>query len=184
MKRNLTVCVFCGASPKVHARYLELARRVGTTLARHGCTVMYGGANGGLMGALADAALAGQARVIGVIPTTLRGRELAHNHLSELVEVETMAIRKEIMFARSDAFLALPGGFGTLDELFEVLTLRQIGEHTKRVGLLEYEGFWSPLLQWVHRAVDEQFVPETVSGAIEKIEDVHALGSWLDTLAV
>lgn len=176
------VCVFCGASPRVDGRYLALATEVGARLARAGCDVVYGGAGVGLMGAVADAALAGGARVTGVIPASLRDRELAHMGLTELQVVDGMAPRKALMFDRATAFLTLPGGFGTLDELFEVVTLRQIGFHEKRSAVLEVEGFWAPLLAWCARAVEERFVPENVARAIEVVEGVEGLDAWLASL--
>jgi uncharacterized protein (TIGR00730 family) len=174
------VCVFCGASARVDGRYLALATDVGQRLARAGCDVVYGGAGVGLMGALADAALAGGARVTGVIPASLRNRELAHQGLTELHVVEGMAPRKALMFERATAFLTLPGGFGTLDELFEVVTLRQIGEH--RSAVLEVDGFWAPLLAWCAKAVAERFVPENVASAIEVVDGVAGLDAWLASL--
>ncbi|MFO0603026.1 MAG: TIGR00730 family Rossman fold protein [Polyangiales bacterium] len=176
------VCVFCGSSTRVDGRYLALGRDVGTALAAAGCDVVYGGASVGLMGAVADAALAGGSRVVGVIPHTLRNRELAHGGLTELHVVEGMAPRKALMFERATAFLTLPGGFGTLDELFEAVTLRQIGEHGKRAAVLEFDGFWAPLLAWCKRAVDERFVPDEVAGAIEVVDGVGALVAWLASL--
>ena len=182
MRSSPSVCVFCGASPKVGPRYLDLARDVGALLGARGVEVVYGGASVGLMGALADAALAAGGRVTGVIPASLRNRELAHRGLSELHVVDTMAARKDLMFARSTAFLTLPGGFGTLDELFEAVTLRQIGEHEKRIALLDADGFWQPLMAWVDRAVRERFVPDNVRDALEVLPDHDALSRWLASL--
>ncbi len=177
------VCVFCGASPRAPARYVELARDVGALLGARGVEVVYGGASVGLMGALADAALAAGGRVTGVIPAGLRDRELAHAGLTELHVVESMASRKDLMFARAGAFLALPGGFGTLDELFEAVTLRQIGLHARRIALVDENAFWSPLVAWIDRAVAEGFVPDNVRDAIELVPDRGALARWLDSLA-
>lgn len=182
MKSPIAVCVFCGGSPKVDGRYVELARDSGALLGARGVEVVYGGASTGLMGALADGALAAGGRVTGVMPATLRARETTHPALTELVEVETMAERKAAMFARSSAFLALPGGFGTLDELFEAVTLRQIGEHDRRIAMLDERGFWAPLLAWVSRAVEERFVPDNVRDAIEVLPDRAALSRWVDEL--
>lgn len=176
------VCVFCGASTRVDGRFIALARRVGERLAAGGCDVVYGGASVGLMGAVADAALAGGARVVGVIPASLRDRELAHAGLTELHVVSGMGPRKALMFERATAFLALPGGFGTLDELFEALTLRQVGEHGKRCAVLEVEGFWAPLLAWCRRAVAERFVPDEVAGALEVVEGEAGLDAWIASL--
>jgi len=118
-------------------------------------TVVYGGGAVGLMGVLADTALEAGGRVVGVIPTSLFSREVAHQGLTELVEVDSMHERKAIMYERADAFAALPGGFGTLDELAEIATWRQIGSHNKPVGVLDIDGYYRPLLSWLDRvAVD------------------------------
>ena len=174
--------MFCGSSPKVDARYLDLARDVGALLGARGVEVVYGGANMGLMGSLADAALAAGGRVTGVLPTGLRGKEFAHTGLTELHMVDSMAVRKAMMFERSGAFLALPGGFGTLDELFEAVTLRQIGEHSRRIALYDEDGFWKPLSEWINRAVEARFVPDHVRDAIEVLGDRDSLTRWVDSV--
>lgn len=157
-----------------------MAQAVGELLAARNIRVVYGGASVGMMGALADAAMARGGEVFGVIPHSLDKRELTHRGLSELRMVESMHERKEVMFAASDAFVALPGGYGTLDELFEALTERQIGLHEKRTVLVEREGFWNGLQQWIARAVQEQFVPEHVARALEVVEGLEGLEGWLD----
>ena len=182
MSERPSVCVFCGSSPKVPPQYLALAREVGGRIARGGADVVYGGASVGLMGAVADAALAGGARVLGVIPASLRAREIAHGGLTELVVVDSMATRKDVMFSRSTAFLTLPGGFGTLDELFEVVTLRQIGQHEKRTALLDHDGYWDALYAWTARAVSEGFVPDNVRDAMERLPTLDALDAWIASL--
>jgi uncharacterized protein (TIGR00730 family) len=160
--------------------YLALARDVGAALASRGITLVYGGASVGMMGALADEALARGGRVLGVIPHSLAERELAHRGLTELVVVDTMHQRKARMFRESDVFIALPGGFGTLDELFEALTERQIGLHDKRVVLVDHGGFWAGLRAWVERAVRERFVPDHVADALEVVDGLGGLDRWLD----
>lgn len=152
------VCVFCGSSAGTDGRYAEAARAVGSALAARGLGLVYGAGNVGLMGVLADAALAGGGRVVGVIPRALLDRELAHQGLNELHVVETMHQRKAMMADRADAFLALPGGYGTLDELFEILTWAQLGIHAKPIGLLDVGGYFEPLLAWVRHAHAEGFV--------------------------
>ncbi|MBO6936495.1 MAG: TIGR00730 family Rossman fold protein [Deltaproteobacteria bacterium] len=154
------VCVYCGSAPGADPVYLEAARALGTTLAERGLGLVYGGARVGSMGAVADAALAAGGRVVGVIPESLRSRELAHQGLTELVVVDSMHERKAIMAQRADAFLALPGGLGTLEELFEVLTWAQLGIHAKPCGVLDVAGYWSPLLSFLDRAVDQGFVTQ------------------------
>ena len=140
------VCVFCGSSAPADPRYLDAARALGSLVARKGIVLVYGGGRRGLMGELADAALGAGGRVIGVIPTGLFDREVNHTGLTELHEVGSMHERKQLMYEKSDAFVALPGGLGTLDELAEIATWSQLGLHSKPVVLLDVDGFWDPLL--------------------------------------
>jgi uncharacterized protein (TIGR00730 family) len=154
-----SVCVFCGSSAGSRAEYAEAARRFGAALAERGLELVFGGGHVGLMGVLADAALQAGGRVVGVIPQALVERELAHGGLSELRMVDTMHQRKALMADLSDAFVALPGGYGTLDETFEILTWAQLGLHTKPVGLLNVAGYFDSLLAWIDRAVAERFLP-------------------------
>ncbi|MBN1207403.1 MAG: TIGR00730 family Rossman fold protein [Myxococcaceae bacterium] len=155
-----TVCVFCGSRPGARPDFLEAARALGAELARRKLTLVYGGASVGLMGAVADAALAGGGRAVGVLPLSLQQRELGHAGLHELHLVNSMHERKALMAKRSDAFIALPGGFGTFDELFEIITWGQLGLHTKPIGLLDVGGYYQPLLAMLRRAVEDGFVPE------------------------
>src|SRR5262249_11009257 len=150
MKR---LCVFCGSSAGGAAAYADAARRFGPALAAHGLGLVYGGGHVGLMGVVADAVLGGGGEVIGVIPQALVDRELAHTGLTALRVVATMHQRKALMADLADGFVALPGGFGTADELFEILTWAQLGLHAKPVGLLDVNGFFTPLLAWVERCV-------------------------------
>jgi uncharacterized protein (TIGR00730 family) len=154
----LSVCVFCGSNTGARDGYSEAARQVGRAIAMHGLTLVYGGAAVGLMGTLADAALDAGGRVVGVIPRALVERELAHSGLSELHEVSSMHERKAMMADRSDAFLALPGGAGTLEELFEVWTWAQLGHHQKPVGLLNVDRFFDALLAFLDHQVGERFI--------------------------
>jgi uncharacterized protein (TIGR00730 family) len=153
-----SICVFCGSKPGTREGYVTLASRVGTLLAQRGATIVYGGGRVGLMGALADAALAANGRVIGVIPQMLLDREVGHRNLSELHVVRTMAERKEMMGKISDGFLTLPGGTGTMDELFEAWTWTQLGLQCKPSGLLNYGGYYDPLIAFLDRAVSEGFL--------------------------
>ena len=155
-----SVCVFCGSSTGALAEFAASASRLGEVLAARGLELVYGAGNIGLMGILADAALKAGGRVIGVIPQALMDRELAHRGLSELHVVATMHERKAMMADRADAFIALPGGFGTADELFEILTWAQLGIHTRPVGLLNVAGYFDSLLAWIDRAVQERFIRE------------------------
>jgi len=152
------VCVFCGSSSGARPAYAEAARSVGAALARHGLGLVYGGGRVGLMGVVADAALAAGGRVVGVIPDPLATREIAHDRLTELHVVSGMHERKALMAARSAGFLALPGGIGTFEELFEIVTWAALGLHNKPVGLLNVEGYFDPLLALLDHAVAERFV--------------------------
>ena len=154
------ICVFCGASAGRDDAYRAAAETVGRALAGRGIRLVYGGGRLGLMGAVADAALAAGGDVIGVIPRGLVDRELAHPGLGELVVVETLHERKAQMAARADAFLALPGGLGTLEELAEVLSWAQLDLHTKPIGLLDVRGYFGPLEAFLDHAVAEGFVAE------------------------
>ena len=145
------VGVFCGSSVPVDPRYRDAARALGALIARKKVTLVYGGGSTGLMGELADAALAGGGRVIGVIPAGLFAREVGHTGLTKLREVTSMHERKKLMYDLSDAFVALPGGLGTLEELAEVATWSQLGLHSKPIALLDVDGFWEPLVSQLDR---------------------------------
>lgn len=153
-----SVCVYCGSSSRAAESYFEAARLTGNTLAERGLALVYGGAHVGLMGALADSALSLGGRVVGVIPQSLVDKEVAHNGLTEQHVVESMHVRKALMTELSGAFLALPGGFGTLDELFETLTWAQLKFHAKPVGILNIDGYFDGLLTFARRAVDDGFI--------------------------
>jgi uncharacterized protein (TIGR00730 family) len=152
------VCVFCGSSPGTDPAYVDAARRFGDLLGRSGRTLVYGGGRVGMMGEVADAVLAAGSRVIGVIPRAMVVRELAHPGASEMRIVETMHQRKALMSDLSDAFVALPGGIGTMEELFEVWTWAQLGVHDKPVGLLDAGGFFQPLIAFVDGMVQRGFL--------------------------
>jgi uncharacterized protein (TIGR00730 family) len=169
------ICVFCGASSGRLAAYAEAARALGAAAAARGIGVVYGGGRVGLMGALADGALAAGGDVVGVIPQSLVDRELAHGGLTELHVVGSLHERKAKMAELADAFAALPGGFGTLDELLEQLTWSQLGVHAKPVGLLDVEGYWRPLVALARHAVGEGFVREVDLAAIAIAEEPAAL---------
>src|SRR5262245_13028978 len=152
------VCVFCGSKSGGRPVFAEAAQRLGRLLAERGLGLIFGGGHIGLMGVLADAVLAAGGEVAGVIPQALVDKELAHSQLTELLIVETMHQRKALMADRADAFVALPGGFGTCEEFFEVLTWAQLGIHDKPIGLLNVAGFFDPLLAWIDGAVAEGFI--------------------------
>ena len=151
------VCVFCGAKPNVGAAYLEAARGFGGLLAERGSTLVFGAGRTGMMGAAADGAIAAGGRTVGVIPETLMDLELAHPALTELHVVQTMHERKGLMHELSDAFVALPGGLGTFEEILEALTWAVLKYHTKPVALLDVDGCWEALLAALDRAVEEGF---------------------------
>ena len=152
------LCVFCGSRGGARPSYLAHARAFGASLAKRGIGLVYGGASVGLMGAIADAVLAEGGEAIGVIPQTLVDREVAHRALTQLHVVQTMHERKAKMAELSDAFVALPGGLGTLEELFEVVTWGMLAIHHKPIGLLDTDGYWSPIVGFLEHAVDEGFV--------------------------
>jgi uncharacterized protein (TIGR00730 family) len=160
MRELRSICVFCGASPGSDPRYLEVARQAGATLADRGIRVVYGGGRRGLMGAVADAALTAGGEVVGIIPRGLVDRELAHPGLTELRIVETLHERKAQMADLSDAFITLPGGLGTLEELAEVLSWGQLELHAKPIGLLDVGGYFSALEAFLDGAVAEGFLAE------------------------
>ena len=176
-----TLCVYCGSRDGARPAYAEAARKVGEAIGRRGWQLVYGGGNVGLMGRVADAALASGARVVGVIPRTLLEREVGHRQLHELHVVETMHERKRLMAERARAFLALPGGIGTLEELFEVWTWRHLGYHDQPIGLLDVEGYWEGLLGFMDHTEQQGFVSEAQRRSIETGPDVDAL---LDRLAL
>jgi uncharacterized protein (TIGR00730 family) len=154
----MQVCVFCGSSTGIGPGYRNAAERVGRTLAERGIGLVYGGASVGTMGVVADAALAAGGRVTGVIPRSLVDREIAHPGLSDLRVVADLHERKATMAALADAFLALPGGAGTLEELFEVFTWGQLGLHTKPIALLDVDGYYQPMLRFLDHMADQGFL--------------------------
>lgn len=153
-----SICVFCGSNPGNRPEYLHMARETGRRIAERQLTLVYGGGKVGLMGAVADAALAAGGRVVGVIPQMLLDREVGHPGLSELHVVTTMSERKLLMGELSDGFLSLPGGIGTLDELFEAWTWTQLGLHDKPSGLLNYRGYYDALARFLDLAIAEGFL--------------------------
>jgi len=189
MKR---VCIYCGSSPGALPEYAEAARHCGTVLAERGLGIVYGGGNVGLMGILADAALAGGGEVIGVIPRRMVARELGHNGVTSLIAVNSMHERKQKMADLADAFLALPGGIGTMEELFEAFTWLQLGLHHKPVGLLNVAGFYDRLVEFLAHMRDERFlkaqhfdcllVERTIEPLLDRFArfDHQPVGKWID----
>ena len=172
---KLSVCVYCGSRPGAQPEYAEAARTIGTEIGHRGWQLVYGGGRAGLMGVVADAALAAGAPVTGVIPESLMGRELGHRGLTELLVVQTMHERKLLMAERSDAFLALPGGIGTFEELFEVWTWRQLGYHDKPLGLLNVAGYYDALLGFLAHSRDQGLMTTAQTDLLQVGDDPSAL---------
>jgi uncharacterized protein (TIGR00730 family) len=170
-----SVCVYCGSSAGGVPAYAETAMELGLLLAGSGIRVVYGGGAVGLMGLMADAALAAGGEVVGIIPRRLFRREVAHQGLTELVEVDSMHERKQAMFDRSDAFVALPGGLGTLEELVEVATWAQLGIHAKPVVTVDVGGFWTPLHAFLRHTVRSGFLREANLGLIANVDRLDDL---------
>jgi uncharacterized protein (TIGR00730 family) len=172
-----SICIFCGSTAGASPAYLEAAEVVGRGLAQRGVRVVYGGATVGMMGALADAVRGEGGDVVGVIPQAIFDREIGHTGLDDLRVVGSMHERKALMAELSDAFIALPGGIGTLEELFEVYTWAQLGIHTKPLGLLDVAGYFQPLVAFLDHAVQERFLrPETrtLLAVSESLDDLLA----------
>lgn len=187
-----SICVYCGSSDKVQPEYLEVARQVGTVIARRGLQLWYGAGSTGLMGELADAALGAGGEVIGVIPVMFNSPALAHYGLTRLEVVESMHERKQRLAEQADAFMALPGGYGTFEELFEILTWAQIGLHAKPVGVLNAFGYYDWLLKMVEHAQAHGFIyaehrlllhtagePDALLNALQDYQPPQGLERWL-----
>ena len=155
--RIKSICVFCGASVGNDPAYVEAARELGARMAAQDIRLVYGAGHIGMMGNVADAVLAGGGEAIGVIPEFLRDRELAHKGLTELHVVDSMHTRKRMMFDLSDAFIVLPGGLGTLEEVFEMITWRQLGRHEKPIVLISTNDYWAPFEAMIERVVSTDF---------------------------
>lgn len=176
-----SVAVFCGARHGNRPEYTAAARELGAELAKRDLTLVYGGGHVGLMGVVADACLAAGGKVVGVIPQFMVERELAMHGLTELHVTDSMHTRKAMMAERADAFIALSGGFGTMDELFEILTWRQIGLHDKPIGLLNTQQYYSGLISFLTRAVEDGFIGDTESTFLQLADTPATL---LDDLAL
>ncbi len=172
---SFSVCVYCGSRPGELAAYADAAHHVGTFVGQQGWQLVYGGGRAGLMGIVADAALAAGATVVGVIPESLMGRELGHRGLSELHVVETMHQRKMLMAERSDAFLALPGGIGTFEELFEIWSWRQLGYHDKPLGLLNVASYYDALLAFLNSSREQGFMSAAQIDLLQVSDDPQVL---------
>jgi uncharacterized protein (TIGR00730 family) len=188
----ISICVYCGSSDRIPLSYLDAARMMGRVLAERGLTLVYGAGCTGIMGALADAALEAGGEVVGVIPTLFNTPQLVHKGLTRLEVVPDMQVRKARLAELADAFVALPGGYGTLDELFEILTWAQIGLHSKPIGLLNICGYFDSLVGWIEHAQNEGFIyaehrslftyaetPEVLLDALAAHQPPAGLERWL-----
>ncbi len=181
MQKIKSVCVFCGASNNVAKDFLEEGERLGKMIAEKGYHMVFGAGDCGMMGAVSGAVLENGGTVTGVYPRVLDGLEKAHNHLSELIIVDDMHTRKHTMFEKSDAFIILPGGFGTMDETFEVITWKQLNTHNKPIILYDYKNFWKSWIALTDQFIDLGFaskktktmydVVDTLEGIFTKLED-------------
>jgi len=195
MKKINSICVFCGSSPGADPDFTTSARELGKLMGQRGITLVYGGSNIGLMRAIADACLAEGGHVIGVMPQGLIDREVAYTDLKEFHVVESMSIRKEKMAVLSDAFIAMPGGIGTLDEIFEAMSWNQLEIMDKPVALLNTKGFYDQLVGFLNYTVEQKFVrpehrnnllvdenPEKLLEAIEDYVSLKVDSKWIDDL--
>lgn len=188
------ICVFCGSSRGVHDKYMNHAIKMAEEMVKEGLNLVYGGADIGLMKIIADTILEKGGNVIGVMPQALMEKEIAHKELTEMHIVETMSERKELMAVKSDAFIALPGGIGTFDELFEVLSWNQLGLMQKPVSILNTDGFFDDLISFLKRAEEDKFlreehllnliVEDSPAKLIQKLKDYNYLVAekWVDRL--
>lgn len=178
MSKKKSVCVFCGASNDVAKKFLDIGADFGKLLAARDITLVYGGGDCGIMGAVANSTMKHDGHVTGVFPVSLRNIENEHQSLTEIIIVNTMHERKQLMFERSDAFIVFPGGFGTMDEMFEILTWKQLLLHEKEIVIFNYQGYWDPLIALMHSIIENGFAkPETatyfhVVTELEQIIDV------------
>ncbi|MFA6280167.1 MAG: TIGR00730 family Rossman fold protein [Bdellovibrionales bacterium] len=178
-----SVCVYCGSSNHVDAVYKEAAHAIGTALAQNNLRLIYGGGHVGLMGIIADSVLASGGEVTGIIPEHIRAHEMQHTGLTELIVVDDMHTRKNMMAEKADAFVVLPGGFGTLDEAFEILTWKQLGLHTKPVVFFDVNGFWQPAFQLINHLVDKKFAMPDNLLIFKPVTTVEAMLEALNTPA-
>jgi uncharacterized protein (TIGR00730 family) len=175
MNKIRTICVYCGSGPGTNPRFIEAAIALGRTLAENGIRLVYGGGSIGLMGAVATSVLDHGGTVTGIIPGFLTSRENALKRVQEMIVTPDMHERKRLMFERSDAFVALPGGVGTLEELVEQLTWQQLGRHTKPVLLANIDGFWEPLLALLAHMRETEFIRPSLSVDILKAERIEEI---------
>ncbi len=182
MQHITRLCVYCGSASGLDRRYQAAARELGEALATAGIELVFGGGRVGLMGVLADSVLSAGGRVVGIIPERLRAAELAHQGATELVIAGSMHDRKRLMAERADAFAILPGGIGTLDETFEILTWRQLGLHDKPIFLVDVAGYWQPLRDLLDHLVAQGFTQSLVPRLLEIVPNIAELMRALATI--
>lgn len=175
MKNLKSLCVYCGSSARVDDAYKQAAKDFGRIMAEHGIRLIYGGGHAGLMGIIADAVMNNGGEVTGIIPSHISDREIQHKGLTELQVVDTMHVRKQMMVDRSDGFVVLPGGIGTLDETCEIMTWRQLGIHDKPIVIANINGYWSQFLKTLDGIIDAGFMREddkNIAIVVENVEDI------------
>lgn len=175
MGRPLSLCVYCGSRPGKSPGYIAAARALGSAIAANGWRLVYGAGDVGLMGAVADAAIRGGAETLGVIPTHLLAREAPEGRDTQRIITETMHERKKVMFMNADAVAVLPGGAGSLDEFFEVLTWGQLGLHAKPIYLVNIDGYWTPLILTIDHLIGEGFADPSLKGLFRTVDSVEDL---------
>lgn len=175
MSGKKSVCVFCGASNNVDKKFLDIGAEFGKLLASRDITLVYGGGDCGVMGAVANSTMKHGGYAIGVFPRSLRNIENEHQSLTEITIVDTMHERKQNMFERSDAFIVFPGGFGTMDEMFEIITWKQLMLHDKPIVIFNYQGYWDPLIALMKNIIESRFAKAEVATyyhVVDKLEDI------------
>jgi uncharacterized protein (TIGR00730 family) len=175
MTDKKSLCVFCGASNAVDKKYLEIGAQFGQMLAQREVTLVYGGGDCGVMGAVANATMKSGGHVTGVFPVSLHNIENEHQSLSEIIIVNTMHERKQNMFERSDAFIVFPGGFGTMDEMFEILTWKQLLLHDKQVVIFNYQGYWDPLIALMKNIIEQKFAKAEVATYYHVVDELEGI---------
>ncbi len=181
MTTPLSLCVYCGSRPGRNPAHMDAARDLGSAIATNGWRLVYGAGDVGLMGAVAEAAIDGGARTLGVIPTHLLDREAPQGRLTQRIITETMHERKKVMFMNADAVAVLPGGAGSMDEFFEVLTWGQLGLHDKPIFLVNIDGYWSPLNHLIDHMIAEGFADSSLKRLFSTVDSIDTLISRLDT---
>ncbi len=170
-----SVCVFCGASNNIPKKYFDMGAELGKQMANKGIQLVYGGGDCGVMGAVANSVMTNDGHVTGVFPLSLKNIENEHQSLTEIIIVDTMHQRKQIMYQRSDIFVVLPGGFGTMDEMFEILTWKQLQLHDKPIIILNYDGYWDHLIALMNNIIACGFAAHEVAGFFQVVDTIEHL---------